>query len=381
LWIGRGDHPLTRSGPFELIERVCAKAGVPHPGVHRFRHTAATRMADLGMPEAELRLLFGWTSPMMAARYTHSTARDGGRSSAPAARVVARRFMVDSFRSSAHNEDGCSRQDTIMTLRQVRIGSLSVSRLIIGGNPFSGNSHRGAQTDREMRHYYTGDRIKATLREAESLGINTLVARADAHICRVLLEYWDEGGTIQWIAQTCPELQSSVLSAVSAIANGAKACYIHGGVMDNLVGRGQVDEALGAIDIIKRAGLPAGVAGHDPAVHKWAEANVDVDFYMCSYYKSFYRDHDAAYSAHADERFRHEDRRTMVETIQTLSRPAIHYKIMAAGRNDPREAFSYAAQVLRPGDAVCVGVYTRERPDMLMENVRLFGECLTAVTP
>jgi hypothetical protein len=33
-------------------------------------------MADLGMPETELRLLFGWTSPMMAARYTHSTARD-----------------------------------------------------------------------------------------------------------------------------------------------------------------------------------------------------------------------------------------------------------------------------------------------------------------
>jgi integrase/recombinase XerC len=76
LWLGRGDRPLTRSGLFELVERVCAKANVTHPGVHRFRHTAATRMADLGMPETELRLLFGWTSPMMAARYTHSTARD-----------------------------------------------------------------------------------------------------------------------------------------------------------------------------------------------------------------------------------------------------------------------------------------------------------------
>lgn len=76
LWLGRGDHPLRRSGLYELVERVCVKAGVPHPGVHRFRHTAATRMADLGMPETELRLLFGWTSPMMAARYTHSTAWD-----------------------------------------------------------------------------------------------------------------------------------------------------------------------------------------------------------------------------------------------------------------------------------------------------------------
>jgi hypothetical protein len=268
-----------------------------------------------------------------------------------------------------------------MALPQVRIGSLSVSRLTIGGNPFSGNSHRGPQADREMRHYYTSERIKATLREAESLGINTLVARADAHICRVLLEYWDEGGTIQWIAQTCPELQSSALSALVAIAAGAKACYIHGGVMDNLVGRGQVDEALAGIEAIKRAGLPAGVAGHDPAVHRWAEASVHVDFYMCSYYNSLRRDHNAAYSPHADERFRDEDRRAMVEIIQTLSRPAIHYKIMAAGRNDPREAFSFAAQALRPGDAICVGVYPARKPDMLAENVRLFEECVTAVTP
>jgi len=266
-----------------------------------------------------------------------------------------------------------------MTLPQVRIGSLSVSRLMIGGNPFSGNSHRGPQVDAEMRHYYTSERIKATLREAESLGINTLVARADAHICRTLLEYWDEGGTIQWIAQTCPELQSSVLSALAAVANGAKACYIHGGVMDNLVAGGQVDEALGAIDTIKRAGLPAGVAGHDPAVHRWAEANADVDFYMCSYYNSFRRDHNAAYSSHADERFCDEDRRAMAETIQTVSRPVIHYKIMAAGRNDPREAFSYVAQVLRLGDAVCVGVYPAHKPDMLAENVRLFEQCAARV--
>ncbi len=267
-----------------------------------------------------------------------------------------------------------------MTLPQVRIGSLSVSRLVVGGNPFSGNSHRGPQADLEMRHYYTSERIKATLREAESLGINTLVARADAHISRMLLEYWDEGGTIQWIAQTCPELGSSVLSALAAVVNGAKACFIHGGVMDNLVGRGQVDEALGAIDTIKRAGLPAGVAGHDPAVHRWSEANLDVDFYMCCYYNSFSRDHNPAYSAHADERYREGDRRAMAETIQTLSRPAIHYKIMAAGRNDPREAFSYAAQVLRPGDAICVGVYPAHKPDMLAENVRLFEECVASAT-
>jgi len=91
-------------------------------------------------------------------------------------------------------------------MQQVHIGGLSVSRLIIGGNPFSGFSHQGSARDEEMKHYYTTERIKATLHEAERVGINTHIGRADHHVMRFLLEYWDEGGTLQWIAQTCPEL-------------------------------------------------------------------------------------------------------------------------------------------------------------------------------
>ncbi len=266
-----------------------------------------------------------------------------------------------------------------MTSSHARIGSLKVSRLIIGGNPFSGISHQGTETDWDMRRYYTVARIKATLREAESLGINALAARADAHIIRMLLEYWDEGGGIQWLAQTCPELGPSERSALVAVANGAKACYIHGGVMDTAVERGQTDEILAALELIKRAGLPAGVAGHDPRVFRWAEANADADFYMCCYYNSFSRYHDAAYSADADERYREEDRDAMVETIRDLGCPVIHYKVLAAGRTDPHEAFAHVARALRPQDAVCVGVYTKDKPDMLAEDMRLLEQCLRAV--
>ena len=78
----------------------------------------------------------------------------------------------------------------------VNIGELSVSRLIIGGNPFSGFSHQGSARDMEMRHYYTTERIKQTLSEAQALGINTHISRADHHVMRVLLEFWDEGGAI-----------------------------------------------------------------------------------------------------------------------------------------------------------------------------------------
>ena len=72
------------------------------------------------------------------------------------------------------------------------------------------------------------------------------------------------------------------------------------------------------------------------------------------------------------EWFLEEDRTTMTDLIPALSRPVIHYKVMAAGRNDPRDAFTRVAAAMRPGDAVCVGVFPKDNPLMLQEDVELF---------
>ena len=114
------------------------------------------------------------------------------------------------------------------------MGSLDVSRFIIGSNPVSGFSHQSGEMDSRMKHYFSTGRIKRLLRDGEGLGINTVIARADHHIMRVLMEYWDDGGKLQWIAQTCPELGSIDAGVRNAIVGGAKACFVHGGVMDHL---------------------------------------------------------------------------------------------------------------------------------------------------
>ena len=92
-----------------------------------------------------------------------------------------------------------------MSLRTVSLGPVKVSKLAIGGNPFSGFSHQGPERDREMRLYYTTERIKAALRKAEAAGINTFFGRADNHVMRMLEEYREKGGTIQWMAQSASE--------------------------------------------------------------------------------------------------------------------------------------------------------------------------------
>ena len=263
-----------------------------------------------------------------------------------------------------------------MALDTVQLGTITVTRFILGGNPFSGFSHQGEGRDLEMLRYYTAGRILTTFRQAEDLGINTFLGRGDQHIIRLLMEYRDNGGTLQWIAQTCPEMQSIEKSVERIIQGGAQACFIHGGVTDYLYANNLLDQIPPVIDMIKSAGLPAGIAGHNPQVFEWAEEHIDVDFYMCSYYNASHRDEHAEHISGMPEWFNPEDRDIMTGLIQKLNKPAIHYKILAAGRNDPREAFTFTAQHLRDSDAVCVGIYSGGKPDMIGEDLRLFRESL-----
>jgi hypothetical protein len=185
------------------------------------------------------------------------------------------------------------------------------------------------------------------------------------------MEYWDEGGAIQWFAQTCPEVGDNKTCVSRAISGGAKACHIHGGVMDFLFAQNRLEEIPGVIRMIRDNGMLAGIAAHNPKVIEWAESNLDVDYYMCSYYNASHRDERAEYISGMEEWFMEEDRRIMTDLIQRLSRPAIHYKVMAAGRNDPVEALSVVSRSMRLEDMVCVGIFPKEKPDMLKEDVDL----------
>ncbi|MEA1997244.1 MAG: hypothetical protein U9N45_06370, partial [Gemmatimonadota bacterium] len=257
----------------------------------------------------------------------------------------------------------------------VHVGKLEVSRFILSHDPFSGVSHQGPEIDLAMMRYYTSQRIKDTLREAEKLGIDTVIGRTDHHVQRILLEYWDEGGTIKWFAQTTQVDGPQEMLVNRAIEGKASACHIDARVMDSLLAQGRIHEILPAVDMIREAGMMVGIAGHNPQVFIWAERNIDVDYYVCSYYNPAPRyDTEEGDEYAVEEIFREEDRRVMTGLIQSLTRPAIHYNVLAGGYNDPSEAFRFAASCMRPSDAVCEGVYTKIVAEELGENVRLMEE-------
>jgi hypothetical protein len=256
------------------------------------------------------------------------------------------------------------------------IKHLKVSTFILGSNPFSGFSHQSIQMDDKMRHYFSTAHIKQILHEAEILGVNTFLARTDFHVMRMLMEYRDEGGRLQWFAQTCPEVGDHVVCIQRAKDYGAAACHIHGGVMDNLYAHGKLDEIPAVVDMIHEKGLLAGVAAHNPAVIAWAEDHLDVDYYMCCYYNPIPRHKNPEHVAGTQEYYGEEDREAMTNLIGTLSRPVIHYKILAAGRNEPASAFAFAASKMRANDAVCVGIYPKDTPNMLGDDVALLEQAL-----
>jgi hypothetical protein len=267
-----------------------------------------------------------------------------------------------------------------MALDQVAIGSVKVSRLVLGGNPFSGFSHQGADRDRQMRRFYTVERIKQTLRRAEQAGINTFFGRADNFVMRVLEEYWSEGGTLQWFAQTAAEQTDHLGCIDSAAATGAKGCYLHGGQSDVYFHQGRTDLFAPALARMREGGMAGGFAAHNVGPHEWIRDHLKPDFQMCCYYDPSMRLDRPNHVASDAEKYDPAHRDEMTRFIQTLRCPAVHYKVLAAGRLPPEEAFRYVAGVLRPRDVVCVGFHLGDDPDLIEKTVNLFEKIVRPAT-
>src|SRR5512137_2707722 len=87
-------------------------------------------------------------------------------------------------------------------LPTVRLGTLEVSRLILGSNPFWGYSHKSAALDEEMRRYHTDERIIQILDEAASCGLTAVASPPEERWTKLWARYRAGGGRLKtWIAQ------------------------------------------------------------------------------------------------------------------------------------------------------------------------------------
>lgn len=279
-----------------------------------------------------------------------------------------------------------------MKIPQGKIGDLIVSRVIVGGNLTSGFAHSRdlLYVSPLLRHYFTDEKIFETWKVCEANGINTAVLRMDDKVLQLVSTYWRKrGGKLQWIAQV--KVSDHNLTEIDrAVDNGAHAVFVHGGVSDDCVAKGKLDLLAGALERIRLAGVPAGLAGHALEVPIMAErTGLQPDFYMKTLNSGNYWTAGSRMPKSpkwkptdvelVEPEFAQPDQDNMwcttpqqtVEFMQTVRRPWIAYKVLGAGAINPKEGFEYAFK--NGADFICVGMFDFQ----VQENAIVAGNVLS----
>jgi len=268
-----------------------------------------------------------------------------------------------------------------MPLPQIQLGNAQVSRLICGCNPIFGNSHLRKDLDKEMVDYFTSTNIKALWAECERQGVTTFQGVACMYCQRLLHEYWNEGGQIQWIAQTDSREGNLIANVRVAARYDVRAIYHHGTRTGNLWRTGRIDELKPLIEEIKSLGLAAGVGAHFPEIIEYCEEqDWGVDFYMASFYKVYgdetgWRESYVVSGVRKPETYHESDKERMCATIRAVDKPCLGFKILGAGRQaqtseDRRGAFEFALSNVKPTDGVVVGMFPKHS-NQVAENAKV----------
>lgn len=238
----------------------------------------------------------------------------------------------------------------------IRLGGLEVSRLLLGSNPFFGFAHKPGDVGSKMKEFYTEERIMAVLDEAAEHGITAVWTPCYDHWIALWNRYRERGGKLKiWIGQPDPAPEQMKAAITACAKNGGKAVCIQGERIDAEMRAGRFDVVRGWLEHIKSLGLPAGMGAHRPETHLEAEEQgLPTDFY-----------HQCVYQP---ENYGADLREKALATIAKLAKPVVAYKVLAAGRIAPAEAFPYVLERLRPKDGICVGVFPKDKPNEVAED-------------
>jgi len=258
---------------------------------------------------------------------------------------------------------GGAKPTAVAAFPKIKLGSLEVSRLILGSNPFFGHAHKPGNVSELMRAYFTDDRIMATMDEAADLGITAVAVSPHKRWLDIFSRYTDRGGKLRiWLSQPDGPAEGMKDEIALSVRSGARGIFFQGHRVEERVDAGEFSTVVrGWVEHAKSFGVPVGVASHRPDVHLEAERlGFPTDFYWQCFY-----------NVSLEERYLEDDRQKAVATLRQLAKPVIGYKILGAGRNEPIEAFEFAFRHLRPKDGVCAGVFPVDQPGQLAQNAAL----------
>jgi hypothetical protein len=246
-----------------------------------------------------------------------------------------------------------------------KIGNVTISRLICGGNLVSGYAHSRdlIYVSPLLKHYFSDEKIIETWEKSEQHGINTMILNpSDDRAVRLYLKHRANGGKIQYLAQVGPKKDDLATPVKQARDAGAVGAFLLGNFGDEWTRQGEVGRVGELLQIIKDQKLVSGVAGHELRTVKACEdAKLAPDFYMKTLHDTNY------WSKRRDDQMKEVidnygvdnywcmDPKETIAYMSEVSRPWIAYKVLAAGAIHPRHGFRHA--FANGADFVAVGMF------------------------
>ena len=269
-----------------------------------------------------------------------------------------------------------------------------ITRVILGDNPFIGNSYvPDTYPRKEMYDYYQADKVLEALFTAEENGINTYMALADNYLIRIFQQYRREGGKMNIMFQTCPpmDLQASIYHMMEC---EPIAIYHQGSTLEEYLREGKIDVLHKRLELIRSTGVYTGIGTHVPEIVLQAEhEGWGVDFYMtCLYnYQNQRKGEQSSFFTNKPKYvvFYEEDPPKMYDVIKQVDKPCIAFKIFAGGQvfnnKTPEEVpgvlesvYNTVFRNIKPDDIACIGVYQKFK-NQLKENAEIATKVLNNI--
>ena len=253
-----------------------------------------------------------------------------------------------------------------------KIGDFELSRLIMGGNLIGGWAHSRdlIYVSKLVKAYHTDERVMMTLQLGERCGINAVLT--NPQLSRIVNKYRHETGSNLNFISDCGVSAGFIEGVKLSIEGGAQVMYCQGELADKMVRDGNYDELVQGLDMISRAGKPAGIGAHRiETIMKCVEKGIKPDFWVKTLH------HHNYWSAHPGAKW-HDNMycfkpQETIDFMNSLEEPWLAFKVLAAGAITPADGFKYAFD--NGADFICVGMYDFQ----VVEDVNITLDTLAEV--
>ena len=232
-----------------------------------------------------------------------------------------------------------------------KLGELSVTRLILGGNLLTRYQHaRDLGYIRKLvNSYNTDSKIRATIELAEASGINTVSVNVTPSVLMTLGDHRKNGGKIQTILYCTSNIEDAAKyrEDLQKVADfGSEAVYLWGEQADKCFREKKMAVMRRALDDAKALGLPCGIGAHElQTVQQIEQEKWPVDFYIKTFHHHKYptapRAGEAVKSTSEVPGYWCRNPEETIAFMATVTKPWIAFKIMAAGAIPAQDAIPY----------------------------------------